>query len=271
VLTDAFTASGDEIPILGLAVINSSPTILGSSTTFTVSIQAGTNVTYSWDFGDGGYAAGANAAHTYAQIGFYTATITATNSLGSVFTQIFVTILDVPIAGLQIENDSPTTLGDATTLTATRSSGSNLTYLWNLGDGNVAAGESVIHTYAAVGSYQVVVTGTNSSGYAVAQEVVQVVEAPITGLSLSSDSPTPLGSATNFTATITSGTNITGSWDFGDGILVPGSNTASHQYLQAGIYFVKVTVSNAISSQTVEIQVTVFEAEHKIFLPVAVR
>ncbi len=271
VLADAFTAASDEIPILGLSALNSSPTLLGFSTTFTASIQTGTNVTYSWGFGDGSYASGAHTTHTYADIGFFTATVTATNSLGPVITQTLVTVLDVPISGLLIENDSPTILGDATALTATQSSGSNITYLWDLGDGNFAAGGSVIHTYPAIGSYQVMVTGTNTSGSAVAQGTIHVIDVQIAGLSLASDSPTHLGSLTTFTATVSSGTNVSYLWDFGDGASIPGLGVASHQYAQAGNYTVKVTASNTISSQTVEIQVTVFEMEHKIYMPVTVR
>jgi uncharacterized repeat protein (TIGR01451 family) len=65
-------------PITGLNAINYSPTLLGSATTFTAT-AAGSNVTYQWNFGDGGLGNGAITTHTYAAAGAYTAIVTATN------------------------------------------------------------------------------------------------------------------------------------------------------------------------------------------------
>jgi len=83
-VTDTHTITITEIPIAGLAAVNDGPTILGTPTTFTATITTGTNVTFTWNFGDGMHGSGAVAAHTYAASGVYTATVTATNSLGPV-------------------------------------------------------------------------------------------------------------------------------------------------------------------------------------------
>lgn len=70
--------------------------------------------------------------------------------------------VEEPITGLTALNDSPTTLGDPTTLTATVTAGSNVSYNWDLGDNAFGSGATVSHTYTATGVYTPVVTASNS-------------------------------------------------------------------------------------------------------------
>ncbi|HLF26949.1 MAG TPA: FG-GAP-like repeat-containing protein [Anaerolineae bacterium] len=94
------TVTVGEVPITGLLAFNSSPTTLGRSTAFTATIAGGSNVTYTWNFGDGtSVRAGNPVSHTYALSGTYTAVVTATNSLGSVTATTTVLITNLrPIA-----------------------------------------------------------------------------------------------------------------------------------------------------------------------------
>lgn len=69
--------------ISGLTVVSSSPTRLGQVTTLTATVTAGSNVSYSWEFGDTYTATGQIVTHSYAAVGTYTATVTATNPVGS--------------------------------------------------------------------------------------------------------------------------------------------------------------------------------------------
>jgi len=78
------------------------------------------------------------------------------------------------VVGLQAINDSPTALGRPTTLTATVTAGTNVTYTWNLGDGAVGAGAVLVHTYALTGVYTAVVTASNSVGMLQATTAVTV-------------------------------------------------------------------------------------------------
>ena len=96
VLAEAFTVYTEEAPITGLTASNDGPTVLGNLTTFTATIESGTNVTYTWDFGDGSSGSGPETTHTYAAIGFYTAIVTATNSSGSVEATTEVEIIVPP-------------------------------------------------------------------------------------------------------------------------------------------------------------------------------
>jgi len=49
-------------------------------------------VVYTWDFGDGTNGSGMVTTHVYAAPGTYIATVTATNSLGSVSAQTVVVV-----------------------------------------------------------------------------------------------------------------------------------------------------------------------------------
>jgi PKD repeat protein len=163
-----------DVPISGLAAENDSPTTLSGSTQLTATITGGTNVTYAWVFGDGHDGNGVIVSHQYAAPGAYTATVTATNSFGQETATTLVQITDVPISGLTASNDSPTLVGIATQLTATVSSGSNVTYVWDLGDGNSDNGAEITHQYTAPGTYTATVTAVNSAGQLSAPTVVQV-------------------------------------------------------------------------------------------------
>jgi hypothetical protein len=99
-----------------LCVVISAPPI-PAATTLTATAD-GVYIAYTWAFGDGDSGSGGVVAHTYPAIGVYTATITATNSVDIVTATTTVTV-DEAIAGLAATNDSPTEVGDATTLTAT--------------------------------------------------------------------------------------------------------------------------------------------------------
>jgi len=79
-----------------------------------------------------------------------------------------------------------------------------------------------------------------------ASTAVTVVDVPITGLRAAS-SPTTLGTATFFTATIGDGTNATYVWDFGDGDTGSGA-TVTHIYVALGAYTATVTATNGAGS-----------------------
>jgi CSLREA domain-containing protein len=82
-----------DVPIDGLSASNDSPTLLGSLTTMSATVTAGSNIIYAWDFGDGGTGSGAVVTHTYLAAGLYTATVTATNSANTLAADTRVTIV----------------------------------------------------------------------------------------------------------------------------------------------------------------------------------
>jgi plastocyanin len=86
-----------------------------------------------------------------------------------------IVVPELPIAGLVANSSSPTPLGSATAFTATVSNGSHITYTWDFGDGQLGAGITTTHAYAAFGDYGVTVTATNSISIVVANTAVKVM------------------------------------------------------------------------------------------------
>jgi PKD repeat protein len=270
IVTATTTVLVIDVPIAGLTAVNDGPVALGELVNLAATISAGSNVTYLWDLGDGQTATGAAVAHIYAAVGAYTAVVTATNSAGVLTATTTVLVMEVPITGLTATSDSPTPLGSVTQFAATISSGTNVAYSWDFGDGTTGSGTVVHHVYAAVGAYTAVVTATNSAGAMTATTQVVVEDVPISGLMVSSDGPTPLGQATHFTASVGAGSNVSYSWDFGDGQSATGWQV-SHVYQAAGSYTVTVTAQNGVSSQTAVLTVNVTQLLYRVYLPLVLK
>ena len=97
--------------------------------------------------------------------------------------------------------------------------------------------------------------------------IIVVPDLPITGLSAASSSPTPLHSATLFTATVSSGSHSAYTWDFGDGQL-GGGITPTHPYAAFGQYTAVVTATNTVSTVVASTPVTVLR---NLYLPLVQR
>jgi PKD repeat protein len=134
------------------------------------------------------------------------------------------------------------------TFNATASSGGDgmiVTYVWSFGDGNLAAGASVTHTYAAYGAFTVRLTVTSDIG--LQDNVAQVVtllgdgnQAPVPSFTVSCDG---LSCSFDASASTDDGTIVTYAWDFGDGTTVEGV-TATHDFATPGSFTVTLTVTD---------------------------
>jgi hypothetical protein len=87
--------------------------------------------------------------------------VTASKGLSELLATTMVSVDEI-ITGLLAIGDSPTALGEPTTLTATTAAGSHVNYLWALGDGGWGVGPVITHTYPAAQVYTAVVTASNS-------------------------------------------------------------------------------------------------------------
>jgi PKD repeat protein len=101
-LESAFTVYTSDVPITGLVAINDSPTELGSVTNFTATVETGTNITYTWEFGDDTFGSSQFTTHVYAAAGVYTATVTATNAVSDEYATTEVIILALPLQSIYL-------------------------------------------------------------------------------------------------------------------------------------------------------------------------
>lgn len=155
-------------------VANASPTAAFTSTVdkLEVSFDAGGSddsdgavASYSWDFGDGGSGTGVSPVHNYTAAGDYEVTLTVTDNQGAegTLTKTVTAVANVkPVAAFTSSvNDL------AVSFNATGSSDSDGTvtsYSWDFGDGQNGTGATPSHTYLAEGTYDVVLTVTDSDG-----------------------------------------------------------------------------------------------------------
>lgn len=203
-----------------------------------------------WDFGDGSYAQGANVTHTYAEDGVYIATLIITDAFGAMSVHhILVTVLNSPPtadAGSDVSGYEDETL----TFTGGGSDpgGGPMTYSWAFGDGDVATGQNVTHSYPKQGTYTVTLTVMDSDGLTDTDTCTATITNvdPVAGLT--SNHTTEEGDVIGFYGTTTTDTPsdlplLVYIWDFGDGTTGAGS-MVSHAYRDEGTYTVTLTVTD---------------------------
>lgn len=127
---------------------------------------------YSWVFGDGGTATGANSSHTFALEGNYYVSLELITNLASCnVTKIYTDLISLtnpPLTSFTTTPSPPSsctaplTVGFNNTSTA---SGAPLTYSWAFGNGNTSTTTNPpSETYVLDGNYPVILTATDTNG-----------------------------------------------------------------------------------------------------------
>lgn len=149
--------------LTGLSASNNGPKPVGQATNLQATLVSGVGpISFTWAFGNGQIGSGQQVTYIYPAVGVYTAVVTASNPVDALTATTRITITEAAIAGLTIANNSPTILGQATTLSATVTGGNGISYLWAFGDGSTGSGKVITHTYPATGTYTALVTASNA-------------------------------------------------------------------------------------------------------------
>ena len=210
---------------------------------------------YLWDFGDGNTDTARNARHYYINPGTYTVRLTTTSEKGcpndSAFT---ITVHPEPVVGFN-EPNAQQCFGNNQfnfTNTSTVLTGS-MTYLWNFGDGTNSTFTNATHSYAAAGEYTVKMVATTDMGCADSIfKNVKIFKYAIADFSVEPvcvNMRLPLFNRT----TNTSPSVLTYLWEFGNGVTSTLQNPV-YNYPAAGIYTLKLTVSNINCPQTLSVK-----------------
>jgi hypothetical protein len=149
------------------------------------------NVSVAWTFGDGRYADGSCANHSFRTPGTYVINATAATEVEGVLAENWaigrVEIVPDPAAAL-VAGQANVDLGQNETLSATALNGTApYTVSWTFGDGTNSSGNwSVRHRYLAVGTYPATVRVVDSLGVAAVRTVdVHVEPFPLVTLAFS--------------------------------------------------------------------------------------
>lgn len=204
-----------------------------------------------WTFGDGTSSAQQNPTKTYSREGSYVVTLTASNSRSSSETSQTVTVSTDPF--LEVSARFTKTVDGLTVVFLDTSTGDPTQWSWDFGDGSTSNARNPTHTYAAPGTYVVVLTASNSTSSDTASEAVTV------------DLSTDVVVAANFTPTkngltvvfqdTSQGNPTQWQWDFGDGS-TSNVQHPTYTYGAVGSYVVVLTASNASSSDSASQTIT---------------
>jgi PKD repeat protein len=233
----------------------------GQDVFFNASGSAGTNLTYSWTFGDGTSGGGVTTTHSYPLAAQYNVTLTITSGdTGTSSTQSrIVTVsgtLSPLAANFTFSPATPAINQDVLFSVTTPTQGGM--YSWDFGDGSPnGSGASVTHRFARAATFNVTLRVSNAIGQSASMARAVPVAATPAGTINFTFSPTDptTNDSVFFNASSTTIVNARFGWDFGDGSSGTGA-TPSHQYAQAHIYSVTLTVTNDLG-QSVSLSKTV--------------
>jgi PKD repeat protein len=209
-----------------------------------------------WLFGDGSSSTTASPLHTYTIVGQYIATVFVTSSTGAVGTATVPVNVSGP-AGAPLRafvTADPTTGAPPLLLSASVSveggSGSYQTAQWSFGDGSVASGAVVSHTFSRLGTFAVSATVAQSAGANVTVSTTVRVE----GLQLTLSANATRGDApfaVQVGASVVGGSGSYGpvQWIWGDGASGTG-NPSNHSYAlnQTGALQIRATVTDSLGA-----------------------
>jgi len=211
---------------------------------------------WSWNFGDGGTDMVANPSHTYTNPGTYSVTLTASSQTGGSSTKVregYITVS--PSGGVVADFTAAPTTGVAplTVQFTDTSTGGPTMWSWNFGDGGTDMVANPSHTYTNPGTYTITLTASSQTGGSSTKvrDGFIVVNPPggiiadFAGVPTSGNVPLTV----QFSDQSIGGPTMW-AWDFGDGSTDLIANP-SHVYRNPGIYTVKLTASNAQSSNSV--------------------
>ncbi len=200
--------------------------------------------TWIWQYGDG-ISDTLNAGpfqHTYAGPGSYTVMLKVLDTQGCAdsITSSTALIISKPVAAFATI-DTVSCPNRPINFTS-QSTGPNLTYAWDFGDGTTSTGPAPVHAYTTDGLYTVKLVVTDEYGCmdsASKPAYVRIIT-PIASFDMSDSVSTCPPLVVQFTNT--SSVSNTIRWDFGDGTFSQVANP-SHFYSYPGIYNVVLTVT----------------------------
>jgi PKD repeat protein len=124
----------------------------------------GSVASYAWDFGDGATGTGAKPSHAYGTAASYSVRLTVTDNQGETNAISHTVTATVARATTAAFSNSCVRLACTFDASASLAAGGTTinTYTWSFGDGAKGTGVKPAHTYAAAGTYQVLLTVTDS-------------------------------------------------------------------------------------------------------------
>jgi PKD repeat protein len=228
-------------------------------------------ITYSWAWGDGTpNTAGQNAAHTFADNGSYTVTLTASDEDGGSATDTLVVTVNNVAPTVDAGNNQTANEGSVVTFNGSATdpgaARDPLSYCWRFADnlGEICGQDlrQPTYTYTQQGTYTARLRVTDGDNGETIDTVTVVVNNVAPTVNAGNDMAINEGTTAPFLATVTDpgADTLTYTWSWGDGTPAQTGqnlNSVSHTYTQQGTYSATLTVNDGTVSVTDTVQVTV--------------
>lgn len=217
-------------------------------------------VQWIWSYGDGTVDTLTSGPfqHTYNMAGFYTVTLTVTDNSGCSHRIVKPNLLMISQPDAIFSTLDTSTCPNRAVTFVNTSTGPNLRYAWDFGDGNTSTVRNPVHNYLTDGNFTVKLVITDQYGCtdSMMRTSYISIRTPVAIFSVSDSVGTCPPLVVDFTNTSQNYTSQL--WDFGDGTTSTNSNP-SHFYSTPGIYVSKLTVTGpggctAIKEQTITVR-----------------
>lgn len=262
---------------------------VNKTVTVTTTMSLGTNVTLFFNFGDdktveefytGDFPTnGANTTHVFETDGDFVVELLVSNPVSNVSLSILLGLQYVPDLGLTSNSPQvhpPAAVSFTLFVNPGKEEPTDANSTWYFGDGTSLTKPFAYHeahTYGEPGWYVVTVTvfnevnTANITGYADVQKVIvnPAVRAVNTAGDKGDGAPGagtaedifPQDYPVRFMTNVEDGTNVTYTFDFGDGKVESTNLTyIEHQFSTPGQYFINVIVNNSVSERIITTEIT---------------
>jgi len=217
----------------------------------------GTPTEWTWTFGDGSTSAEQNPAHVYTAAGTYSVQLTASNSEGtSTETKnSYIKVGQGLAADFEYTTSNPDNEAPLTVAFTDKSTGNPLKWTWRFGDGYMSTERNPIHNYPNPGTYDITLTVTSMQGSVSTTQTIDVT-APLVA-DFTAEPQT--GSAPLTVELIDTSVGTPNEWtwviykDISSAVVIyPGSPNQLYTFNEPGDYTVRLIVSDAYGSQSIE-------------------
>jgi PKD repeat protein len=196
-----------------------------------------------WTFGDNQTGSGGGVQHLYATPGNYVVCLTIIDSLTNCQASYCDTIL-VASGSMSCDPAFTFTIGQNGVVTFTNTSlpsTSNYSFLWDFGDNQTSTQVNPTHTYAATGSYVVVLTMTGGNCNDSYIDTVSIITNGQPCAAMFNVLSSVGNTVQFFNTSLPSLAGYSFQWSFGDN-QTSSAISASHTYASAGTYLVCLTM-----------------------------
>lgn len=237
---------------------------LNGSVSFSTTLEAGSNLRYSWVLCDRctPIPSGPTISYTFRSVGTFNVIVTAENDVGAAQDSIFISVLQ-PIEGLQVTGGQGIVpMNHTLQLLATVAEGTNISYSWTAqcpgGPTLAGSGKTFSLTVLEPGTYQVQLRATNLLGSVSTNCTVDFME-PVGQLVVSaSPNPAALNQSVALAARLAGGSRILYTWGLEGGLSWETEDPATTcAFPTPGMHWVMVMAHNQLGSTNATVLVSV--------------